>query len=172
MKSFKIILICFLILLFLSSCLNSDTDAGYTGILANADVVSSIKRELEDKENSLLASQDDVFWTPSGSLWHFSHECSYLSNSKTIYHGSVEEARLAGKVKACERCAEGTSQSIYDQIDKNEIQSGDVFFIKDGAHWHTNINCKHILGADHIYHGGIDIARILGKQSACPDCGQ
>ena len=90
---------------FLVSCSNNVDSTRNTGILANDEVVSSIKQEIEDRENSLLAVDGDVFWTPSGTNWHESYKCSYLTNSKTIYHGTVEEAKLEGKEKVCERCS-------------------------------------------------------------------
>ena len=104
MKKTKVILLC-LALCLLASCSENVTDARNTGILANDEVVSSIKQEIEDRENSLLAADGDVFWTPSGTSWHESYKCSYLTNSKTIYHGTVDEAKLEGKTKPCSRCS-------------------------------------------------------------------
>ena len=105
MKIVKILAFGFVVVCYLVSCSNNINSTRNTGILANDEVVSSIKQEIEDRENSLLAVDGDVFWTPSGTNWHESYKCSYLSNSKTIYHGTVEEAKLEGKEKACERCS-------------------------------------------------------------------
>lgn len=106
MKKTKIILLC-LALCLLASCSENATNTRNTGILANDEVVSSIKQEIEDRENSLLAADGDVFWTPSGTSWHENYKCSYLTNSKTIYHGTVDEAKLEGKTKPCSRCSSG-----------------------------------------------------------------
>ena len=106
MKKTKIILLC-LILCLLTSCSENATDTRNTGILANDEVVSSIKQEIEDRENSLLAAEGDVFWTASGTSWHESYKCSYLTNSKTIYHGTIDEAKLDGKTKPCSKCSSG-----------------------------------------------------------------
>ncbi|MBO5716109.1 MAG: hypothetical protein J6S23_06960 [Clostridia bacterium] len=105
MKIIKIIALCLIVVCFFASCSNNSDKIRNTGILANDEAISSIKQEIEDKENSYLAAEGDVFWTSSGTNWHQSYKCSYLSNSKTIYHGTIEEAKLEGKVKACERCS-------------------------------------------------------------------
>jgi hypothetical protein len=106
MKNIKIIFLCILAII-LVSCSNKVTDTRNTGVLANDDVVSSVKQEIDDKENSLLAAEGDVFWTKSGTSWHESYTCSYLSNSKAIYHGTIHEAKLEGKIKPCSRCSSG-----------------------------------------------------------------
>ena len=56
----SLILISFL---FLFSCDKNGDKSLNNGILANEEVVSSIRQELEDKENALLANPGDVFWT-------------------------------------------------------------------------------------------------------------
>ncbi len=170
MNCLKIIIICLLLSLFTVACNANDAGVRNTGILADKDKVSSIRQELEDKENSLLASDGDVFWTPSGTLWHHTYECGYLSNSKTVYHGSVEEAKLEGKEKLCERCGKSTIESVYDELKDNVVMPSDVFFTKEGTQWHKNINCTVILGADSIYHASEEVAKSLGKLSACTEC--
>lgn len=140
------------------------------GLLANAEVISSIRNDLNNKENSLLASEDDVFWSPSGSIWHFTHECGYLANSKTVYHGTVEEAKLEGKERACTKCGGNDRESIYEQLEDNEVQIGDVFFTKEGEKWHTNINCPSLNNAHKIYFGNKSLALVLGKTECCTEC--
>ena len=103
----KILALCIILACFFASCSNAVDGTRNTGILADEGAVSSIKQEIEDRENSLLAAEGDVFWTASGTSWHESYKCSYLSNSKTIYHGTVEEAKLEGKSKPCSRCSSG-----------------------------------------------------------------
>ena len=46
-----------------------------------------------------------VYWTKKGSVWHRFRNCSYLSKSKEIESGSVEDAIEAGKEKLCSSCA-------------------------------------------------------------------
>ncbi len=49
-------------------------------------------------------SDDIVYWTESGSVWHKSTSCSHLKNSKNILSGSVSDAEESGKTKPCSRC--------------------------------------------------------------------
>ncbi len=169
MKLINLLMLCLAISSFFTSC-NQQIEEKYTGILANDDVISSIRQDIADKENSLLANDGDVFWTESGKLWHKSLECSYLANSKKILHGSVEEAKLEGKEKACSRCLAEPYDSIYESLENNEYKQGDVFFTKDGDTWHTNINCMVIAGAEKIYFADEETTKYLGKTSACEEC--
>lgn len=169
----RIALAFFIVALLLSSC-DDELDLN-TGILANESIVSSIRQEIEDKENSLLAAEGDVFWSPSGKLWHATHRCSYLANSKTIYHGSEEEARLAGKERGCTRCGAGHSQAsdeMYAELEKNEIMDGDVFFNRDAAEWHTDASCSVLDKEKTIYHAEKSKAEQLGKILPCEKCGK
>ena len=169
MKLINLLMLCVVLSSFFTSC-NQQIEEKYTGILANDEVISSIKQEIADKENSLLANDGDVFWTESGKLWHKSLECSYLANSKNILHGSVEEAKFSGKEKACSRCFAEPYDSIYESLENNEYKQGDVFFTKEGDTWHTNINCRVIAGAEKIYFASEETAKHLGKKFACEEC--
>ena len=170
MKYIKIIALCCIFVFAFASCAQSSDETRNTGILANDEVVSSIRQELADRENSLLANEDDVFWTPSGTIWHSSHTCSYIANSKTIYHGTLEEARLEGKERACDRCAVNSVNNIYLQLEQNEVKQGDVFFTRDGECWHNDMNCEQIKGAQRIYFASKEIAESLGKAYSCDKC--
>ncbi len=170
MKIIKIVTIFLALCLILPACSSKNNEEKYTGMLANEEVVSSIRQDIQDKENSLKAGDGDVFWTESGKLWHETYECSYLKNSKTILHGTLEEAKLEGKEKACDRCSYSTLDSIYNSLVGNEYKTGDVFFTKDDSVWHTNINCCVILGAQKIYFADIDTAKTLGKTHSCSEC--
>ena len=156
-----------LLSLILTSCSQSKENENIGGVLVDDDVISSIMKDIEDKENSLLAEDGDVFWTASGSIWHATYECSYLSNSKEIYHGSVDEAMLSGKERACLRCFANDEDDIYRQLEDDPITEGDVFFTREGDAWHGDINCSEILGANKVYNASIERAYELGKTVAC-----
>lgn len=173
MKKLRFLLICIFLALIISSCTVTGVELGGHGILANEEVVSSVKKEMEDRENSLLAEEGDVFWTPSGTAWHCTHRCRYIVNSKTVYHGTVEEARLDGKKKACSACTSSvTGGDAYAELEENPLMPGDVFFTRDGAHWHSDINCEALLGEEKIYYGSVEKARALGKIIPCEDCAE
>lgn len=170
MKAIELVILSIIICLVLLSCSQKEDDARYTGILANESVVSSLRQDIADREDSLLANKDDVFWTESGKIWHLSHDCSYLANSKVILHGTVEEAKFEGKEKACDKCSSGNLDSFYDSLENNEYKHGDVFFTREGKVWHTDLNCSVIVGAQKIYFADEATAKLLGKFEACEEC--
>ena len=49
-------------------------------------------------------SEDTVFWTAGGSVWHVTAECSALAKSKSVLSGTEEQAKQAGKSRVCKRC--------------------------------------------------------------------
>ena len=170
MKTIKILLTLVLCFTILVSCKIDDDIKQHGGILADRDIVSSILKELEDKKNSSLAEDGDVFWSLSGTIWHKSADCSYLSNSKEVYHGSIEDAKLEGKVRECTRCFSTEEDKSYAELEGNPIESHHVFFTKESNVWHENINCLELLGVEKIYNASIDKAKELGKESACDKC--
>lgn len=170
MKIIQILLFFMLFAVLLSSCDKDNDMDKNTGILADSDKVSSILKDLEDKENSSLAEDGDVFWTPSGTIWHNSALCSYLSSSKTVYHGSIEEAKLEGKTRECTRCFASEEDRAYSEIEGNPIEEGDVFFTRSEKTWHRDINCTALRGAEQIYNASVEKAKELGKTVSCDEC--
>lgn len=47
----------------------------------------------------------DVYWTPFGTVYHTSQECSHLNHSDTLVVGSVEQAIEANRTRLCKTCA-------------------------------------------------------------------
>ena len=158
MNILKILIFCMLASLIFSSCSNGEDKDRNNGILLDENVLSSILKDIEDKKNSLLAEDGDVFWTPSGTLWHATYECSYLSKSKEIYHGSVDLAMLDGKERPCSRCFASEDDKLYAEIEGAPITESDVFFTKECDVWHYDINCQLICGAEKVYNASIEIA--------------
>ena len=70
----------------------------------NESISSSNEQENENTENE--KNEEKVYWTKSGSVWHLKKDCRYLKNTNpsNILSGSVEEAKEAGKGKACSSC--------------------------------------------------------------------
>ncbi len=60
----------------------------------------------EAESETLVPDEQDerVYWTKSGSVWHTTDQCHHIKNSKNVESGSVEEAKEAGKSKACSSC--------------------------------------------------------------------
>ena len=54
---------------------------------------------------SLMQSVSVVYWTESGTVYHFRDTCSTLKRSKKIFQGSIEEAILAQKERVCKTCS-------------------------------------------------------------------
>ena len=46
-----------------------------------------------------------VYWTESGTVYHLRDTCSTLKRSVQIFQGSVEDALLAQKERACKTCS-------------------------------------------------------------------
>ena len=42
-----------------------------------------------------------VYWTPNGSVYHYSRSCSTLSRSRVVYEGTIAES---GKPRSCKVC--------------------------------------------------------------------
>lgn len=87
-----------------------DTNADDTSVEEGS---ASVDGETSNADNSNGSSNDNgnkdessntVYWTKSGSVWHTTSECRYLSKSTNILSGSIEEAKEAGKAKACSGC--------------------------------------------------------------------
>ena len=61
-------------------------------------------QQLRETVPKLPETEDAVFWTVSGSVWHVTAECSALAKSKSVSSGTEEQAKQAGKSRVCKRC--------------------------------------------------------------------
>ena len=160
--------ICFiLICLAFASCADK-AEPRNTGVKANKEILASIYRSIEEQKNPILADEDDVFWTPTGTLWHTNSQCSSLARSETILHGSVDEAMTAGKERECLRCAGASELPSLD----DEIEDGDVFFTPNGTIWHLSDSCVYLANSETILHGSVEEATLLGKTRLCSRCSE
>ena len=50
------------------------------------------------------AAWGTVYWTPCGEKYHVSANCPTLARSSTVYSGSIDEAKAAGKGELCKVC--------------------------------------------------------------------
>ena len=61
-------------------------------------------QQLRETVPKPLETEDAVFWTAGGSVWHVTAECSALAKSKSVLSGTEEQAKQAGKSRVCKRC--------------------------------------------------------------------
>ena len=107
---------CLLLLLFLlCSCGNAEIGIQHNGReLTESEIEALLKKETETSEmrEGLIAfregekapTAESVFWTESGSVFHFDSLCHHLSKAKDIYYGTAEDAVTLGKERACTAC--------------------------------------------------------------------
>lgn len=116
--------------------------------------------------------EGDVFFTPSGTTWHESAECTYLSRSETILHGSIDEAIEKGKERPCSKCYPEKEPDNENEQGGDEIDNGDsiVFWTKSGACWHVSTECYHIADSDNVQSGSIQDALAADKERPCSKC--
>lgn len=58
-----------------------------------------------DEKGDESKSEQIVYWSPSGSVYHLRSDCSSFDNAKAVLSGTIEES---GKSRLCARCAAGT----------------------------------------------------------------
>ena len=49
-------------------------------------------------------SEECVYWTESGSVWHLTSDCGYLSGAEKIIYGSEADAVKLKKTRICSLC--------------------------------------------------------------------
>lgn len=107
--------------LCLVSCAREPEEIG--GVPVTPEMLESVSRSLAEKketdpvnittkvqasaevEQSETVLPDVVYWTKSGTVYHLRDSCSALRHSDNILQGSVEEAILAEKERACKICS-------------------------------------------------------------------
>ncbi|MCR5792907.1 MAG: hypothetical protein K6G65_07040 [Lachnospiraceae bacterium] len=92
-------------------------------------------------ENSLAQTKEDaeediiVFITETGSVYHYSRECTYLNlSTRAVTGGEVGDLRSndGSRYKPCERCHPGW-----------EVSGADTLYITDdGDRYHSDKNCS------------------------------
>ena len=81
----------------------------------NLEIQAKAKEAYEDgydywdsmKPNIQPVDESCVYWVPKGYSYHSTKDCVALFNSKTILHGSLDEAKEAGKYDPCSKCVGG-----------------------------------------------------------------
>lgn len=52
----------------------------------------------------LEQSEQSVYWTEKGGVYHIYEDCQHLDRSEELYNGTAEEAEAAGKERLCKTC--------------------------------------------------------------------
>jgi len=65
----------------------------------------TILSDVEVSESIETSIPNIVYWTESGTVYHFKQDCGTLRHSQNILEGSIEEAILAKKERACKSCS-------------------------------------------------------------------
>lgn len=152
----------------LSSC-SDDKMYVNIGKRVDNDMISSIRNDIEDMKDPIIAEEGDVFWTPSGTIWHIYSDCTFIAKSKNILHGTPEEAKTAGMEKECSRCTERLELENFTQ---RELQEGDVFWTPMGTTQHIYSDCTFIINSKTILYGTPDEAKTAGMEKECSRCAQ
>ena len=102
-------------MLMLCACGERENTVIYNGReLSESEIQGMLYRETEQQikaETALIAydsqmatpSDDSVYWTVGGSVFHAAASCRHLSG-KTVYYGTAEDAVTEGKLRACSVC--------------------------------------------------------------------
>lgn len=77
---------------------NTTTPDGYQ-VDATGKWISQTSQNTQQQENSAT-----VYWTPNGKSYHNRSNCATLSRSKTILHGTLQDAFSSGKTDPCNVC--------------------------------------------------------------------
>lgn len=88
-----------------TNCSNGSYSIGsnskYNESSNNNQTVNDKKSETVVKEEQVMPESGTVYWTPNGSVYHTTQNCSTLSKSKTILNGTITES---GKPRVCKNC--------------------------------------------------------------------
>ena len=83
---------------------SKETDKNDKHSATETEIISSSAEENTTVEtDSLHDTQDVVYWTQNGEVWHTEQDCRYLKN-KSVISGSQEDAIDAGKSRLCSSC--------------------------------------------------------------------
>ncbi len=79
------------------------TDADTVIYRPGADVTVDFPSETAETYRDEIGTV--VYWIQNSEIWHTNDKCPSLSRSGEILSGSADEAKNAGKSRACKRCS-------------------------------------------------------------------
>jgi hypothetical protein len=189
-----------LLALSLSGCVErftgDSTEPGTPKVLTPEDIeaiFASVTVDEIDKypTETDTAGNEIVYWLKGGEVWHSSKFCGSISRAEpdAILQGTIADAMVAGKKRACKTCSDGDESSsadtsdviINDTVDTTDPVSetelavdGEtiVYWLKNGTVWHLDSNCRSLAGSDKssIISGALKDAYSHGKERGCKNC--
>ena len=105
-----------ILLLVLCACADGASEMQYDGReLTDEELAAMLVRSTEEEvrevsytlvpfDEAYTASDGQVFWTASGSVFHADAFCHHLSRAKEVYYGTAEDAASCKKERACTAC--------------------------------------------------------------------
>lgn len=115
MKVSAICVLVFCCLVWFCACSERENTVIYNGReLSESEIQSMLYQETEQETKiagTLTAydgemkspSEDSVYWTAGGSVFHYEASCRHLIGKK-VYYGTVENAVSKDKTRACTAC--------------------------------------------------------------------
>ncbi len=79
----------------------------------DAEEAEALKQDIaarDEAESDVQGDADDTYdvdvcyYLPSGGVWHADAACHHVAGKQNVVCGTVEEARAAGKFRACALC--------------------------------------------------------------------
>ncbi len=82
----------------------------------------------EQQQAAMNAIQQDVYWAPSGHVYHTHDDCQAITNSAQLTVGTVQQAIEAGRERLCAFCAKRDAidtESILTDGDPGDVEVAD-----------------------------------------------
>ena len=138
------------------------------------------------------AGNEIVYWLKGGEVWHSSKFCGSISRAEpdSVFQGSVSDAVIAGKKRACKTCSDGeefdyvvTSDETFNENTDTISESAQesvividadtiVYWLKNGSVWHLDSSCRSLSGSNKssVISGSLKEAYSQGKERGCKNC--
>ncbi len=83
----------------------------------------------EEQQAAMTEIEGDVYWAPSGKVYHIDEDCQAFTNSEELTVGTVEEAIAAGRTRLCSFCAKrndvDTEGLLTDDVEVDDAELED-----------------------------------------------
>lgn len=68
------------------------------------EMVTTVPEKENIKKTDTVMPLSCCFYTTNGVVWHADRDCYYIKTAAEIYSGSLESAKMAGKLRPCANC--------------------------------------------------------------------